>query len=102
MGGQPKASSLSSAEARPLWEQPTEGTGPKSGPVGILAASGGENVKDLGEPDLPRPRPFQGPWSCYVQKRSGSISLPHGVNCLTCTLETGKRLPTRICPARAG
>jgi hypothetical protein len=32
-----KASSLSSAEAGRLWEEPTEETGPKPGSVGILA-----------------------------------------------------------------
>jgi len=44
MGGQPKskASLLSSAEVRRLWEEPTAETGAKSGSVGILAASGGE------------------------------------------------------------
>jgi hypothetical protein len=47
MGGQPKskASSLSSAAVRRLWEEPTEETGPKSGSLGILAAFGGEDVK---------------------------------------------------------
>jgi hypothetical protein len=49
MGGQPrsKASSLSSAELRRLWREFTEETGAKSGSVGILAASGGEDVNGL-------------------------------------------------------
>ena len=49
MGGQPKskASSLSSAEVRRLRKEFTEETGPKSGSVGILAASGGEHVSGL-------------------------------------------------------
>jgi len=59
MGGQPKseASLLSSAELRRLWEEPTEETGPTSGSVGILAACGGEDVKDrLAGPPAPATR----------------------------------------------
>ena len=37
---------MSSAEVKRLWEEPTECTGPKFGSVGILAASGGEDVKN--------------------------------------------------------
>jgi hypothetical protein len=37
MGGQPKASSLSSAEVRRWWEEPSEETAPKPGSVAILA-----------------------------------------------------------------
>jgi hypothetical protein len=44
------ASSLSSAEVRPLWEEPTEEIGLKSDSVGILAACGGEDVKFLNSP----------------------------------------------------
>jgi len=40
-----KASSLSSAEVRRLWEEPAEEIGLKSDSVGILAACGGEDVK---------------------------------------------------------
>ena len=40
-----KASSLSSAEVRWLWEEPAEETGQTSGSVGILAIYGGEDVK---------------------------------------------------------
>ena len=40
-----KASSLSSAEVRRLWEEPAEETGPTSGSVGILALQGEEDVK---------------------------------------------------------
>jgi hypothetical protein len=39
-----KASSLSSAEVRRLWEEPAEETGLTSGSVGILAIYGGEDV----------------------------------------------------------
>src|ERR1700722_3918336 len=46
MGGQPKseASSLSSAEVRRLWEEPTEEIGLKSDSVGIHATCGAEDV----------------------------------------------------------
>jgi hypothetical protein len=61
MGGQPKskASSLSSAEVGRLWEEPTEETGPKSGSVGILAASGGEDVNSQVHLEPPRRRLWQ-------------------------------------------
>jgi hypothetical protein len=54
MGGQPKskASSLSSAEVRRLWEEPTEETGPKPGSVGILALYGEEDVNRRGTASL--------------------------------------------------
>ena len=42
-----KASSLSSAEVRRLWEEPAEETGLTSGSVGILAIYGGEDVNLL-------------------------------------------------------
>ena len=44
---QSKASSLSSAEVRRLWEEPTEETGPSSGSVGILSINGEEDGKEF-------------------------------------------------------
>jgi|HubBroStandDraft_6_1064221.scaffolds.fasta_scaffold4187405_1 hypothetical protein len=49
MGGQfkTKASSLSSAVVRQLWQEPTEETGPNPACAAILAANGGQDVNRI-------------------------------------------------------